>query len=406
MPFVIFVAPWFSENAVSFMTAVARLPGVDLGVVSQEAAERLPGDLRARVAGHWQVADAFDGGQLAHAAESLARQHGPAHRLLGTVEQLQVPLAEARARLGLPGLGVEAAQNFRDKARMKTLLREAGLPCARHRLAASETEAWLFATEVGYPLVVKPPAGAGAQATFRVDGPAALGSALAAVRPAPDRPALVEEFITGDEHSFETISRSGRALWHSLTHYSPTPLEVLRHPWIQWCLVLPRELDDPRYDDIRRAACRALEVLGMDTGLSHMEWFRRRDGSLAISEVGARPPGAQIMTLISRAHDVDFVEAWARLMVFDEFDPPPRRYAAGAAFLRGQGQGQVKAVHGLEQAERELGALVTDVKLPQVGRAPSPSYEGDGYIILRHPETRVVEQALLRVINLVRVELG
>ena len=55
----------------------------------------------------------------------------------------------------------------------------------------------------------------------------------------------------------------------------PTPLEVLRNPWIQWCVLLPREVDEPQYDDIRRAAYRALEVLGMETGLSHMEWFRR-----------------------------------------------------------------------------------------------------------------------------------
>ena len=39
-------------------------------------------------------------------------------------------------------------------------------------------------------------------------------------------------------------------MWHSLTHYYPTPLEVLRNPWIQWSVVLPREIDDPRYDDI------------------------------------------------------------------------------------------------------------------------------------------------------------
>ncbi|HZB45059.1 MAG TPA: hypothetical protein VE360_07440, partial [Pyrinomonadaceae bacterium] len=66
----------------------------------------------------------------------------------------------------------------------------------------------------------------------------------------------------------------------------------------------------------------------------------------------------------------------------------------------------VKAVHGLEQAERELGPLVVDVKLPQVGQSPASSYEGEGYVILRHPETAVVEQALLRLISLIRVELG
>jgi hypothetical protein len=94
-------------------------------------------------------------------------------------------------------------------------------------------------------------------------------------------------------------------------------------------------------------------------------------------------------------------------MVYGEFDPPERRYAAGAAFLRGQGSGRVVAIHGLEQAERELGELVTDVKLPEVGQTPTAgSYEGEGYVLLRHPETAVVKDALLHLISIVRVELG
>ena len=46
------------------------------------------------------------------------------------------------------------------------------------------------------------------------------------------------------------------------------------------------------------------------------------------------------------------------------------------------------------------------MKLPHVGQSPASSYEGEGYVILRHPETAVVEQALLRLISLIRVELG
>ena len=406
MSFVIFAAPWFSENATRFIEAIVRLPDVRLAVISQDPQEHLASHLRDKIAAHWRVDNVFDTGQLVHAARTLSHHLGPIHRFFAAFEQLQVPVAEAREHLGVEGMSAEAARNFRDKARMKAVLRAAGVPCARHRLVNSEADAWRFAGEVGYPLVLKPPAGAGAQATFRVDGPDALREALVISPPGPGQAVLIEEFITGNEHSFETISIGGRAVWHSLTHYYPTPLEVLRNPWIQWCLVLPREIDGPQYDDIRQAAFRALEALGMDTGLSHMEWFRRQDGSVAISEVGARPPGAQITTLVSRAHDIDFLQAWARVMVYGVFDPPQRRYAAGAAFLRGQGRGHVKAIHGLDQAEREIGSLVVDVKLPQIGQLPSSSYEGEGYVILRHPETAVVEQALLRLISLVRVELG
>jgi biotin carboxylase len=406
MHFVIFAAPRFSENATRFIEATVNQTGVRVAVVSQDPQEYLAAHLRERIAAHWRVEDIFDPGQISHAAQQLSSRFGPVHRLFGAYEELQVPLAEAREQLGVEGMSAEAARNFRDKSRMKNVLREAGVPCARHRLAHTDVEAWEFVEEVGFPVVLKPPAGAGAKATFRVDDRGAFGEALGISAPTPQQPTLIEEFITGEEHSLETISIGGRALWHSLTHYYPTPLDVLRNPWIQWCLLLPREIDGPQYDDIRAAAAHALEALGMETGLSHMEWFRRRDGSVAISEVGARPPGAQITTLVSRAHDIDFLHAWARVMVYGEFDPPERRYAAGAAFLRGQGSGRVVAIHGLEEAGRELGELVTDVRLPQVGQAPAGGYEGEGYVLLRHPETAVVKDALLRLISTVRVELG
>jgi biotin carboxylase len=402
--FVVFVAPWLSDNAFAMIQAAESLEGVELAVVTHDPAEGLR-HLRDRVA-HWRVADVLEASQLEWATRELSARHGPVDRLFGAFEQLQVPLARARTALGIPGMSVEAATNFRDKARMKTIMRAHGVPCARHRLAPSVDDAAAFAELSGFPLVVKPPAGAGAQQTYRVESMDQLRQALSGQMPTPSHPVLLEEFITGEEHSLETISIDGKAVWHSLTHYSPTPLRVVENPWIQWCLVLPREVDAPVYDDIRSAARTALDALGMTTGLSHMEWFRRADGRIAISEVAARPPGAQITTLVSRAHDIDFVLAWVRLMVFGTFEPPERKYAAGAAFLRGQGQGRVRAVHGWDQVQRELGPMITDARMPAPGATPSPSYEGDGFIIVRHKETRVVEEAVARIVSLIRVEVS
>jgi biotin carboxylase len=402
--FVVFAAPLLSDNAMRMVEAAATLQGVRLGVITHDPADALR-HMHGSVA-HWRVSDILNVDQLVWAARELAFRKGPVERLFGGYEQLQVPLAEAREALGLPGLSVAAATNFRDKARMKTLLRGNGLPCARHRLAPSIDDASAFAELSGFPLVVKPPAGAGAQQTYRVENLDQLRRALSLQPPSPGNPVLLEEFVRGEEHSLETISIDGKAVWHSLTHYYPTPLHVLENPWIQWCLVLPREVDSAQYDDIRTAAGKALDVLGMTTGLTHMEWFRRADGSIAISEVAARPPGAQITTLVSRAHDIDFLQAWARLMIYREFDPPERHYAAGAAFLRGQGEGQVRAVHGWDIVQRELRELITDVKLPELGAASSSSYEGEGFVIVRHPQTKVVEEAVARIVALMRIELA
>lgn len=405
MPTVVFVAPYFIETTMRFVAAVARQPGVRFGLVTHEPEEKLPPELRGHVAALIRVDDSLDPRVLAGAVQALAGRLGPIERLIGTLEELQVPLAEVRARFGIPGLGVEAALNFRDKSRMKGVLRAAGVPCARHRLCGEAAECRSFAAEIGYPLVVKPPAGAGARNTFRVEDARQLEEWLAVSPPRPAQAALLEEFITGHEHSFDSITVSGRTIWSSISRYDPTPLEVLRHPWIQWCVLLPRDVSGSEYRAIHEMGPRALTALGMTSGMTHMEWFRRRGGSIAISEVAARPPGAQFTTLISYAHDLDLYRAWARVVVHDEFVPAPRAYAVGAAYLRGQGTGRVLAVHGLENV-REVAPLVVESRLPRRGQPHGEGYEGDGYVIIRHPDTAVVERALSLIITAIRVELA
>jgi hypothetical protein len=47
-----------------------------------------------------------------------------------------------------------------------------------------------------------------------------------------------------------------------------------------------------------------------------------------------------------------------------------------------------------------------DAKLPAIGQPRSRRYEGEGHVLLPHVETRVVREALQRLVSLVRVEVG
>ncbi len=402
---VVFVAPFFAETTLRFVSAVSRLEGVRTTLVSQDPVAKLPAELRGRLDDHIQVSDALSADGIAGALEKVRATAGPIHRLIGTLEELQVPLGELRDRLGIEGMGEAAGRNFRDKAVMKSVLRAHGLPCARHALARSTAEAAAFVREIGFPIIVKPKEGSGSRGTYRLDTADDLAGCLRSMPPTAERPLMLEEFVVGSEHSFDSIALGGQVVWHSTNDYLPGALEVLREPWIQWAVLLPREVDDPRLDSIRSIAQDALTALGMDTGMSHMEWFRRADGSVAISEVGARPPGARFVNLISWAHDFDLFAEWARVVVHGTFKPRPRPFAAGAAYLRGQGQGAVARVTGLEKVVEELGPLIVEAKLPKTGQRPSGTYEGEGYVIVRHPETEVVRDALSRIVSSVRVQL-
>jgi len=398
---VVFIAPFPLETTMRFARAAARLHGVRFLGVLQE----LPrGDDAGLFTDAIRVDDGLDAGMLIEAVGMLARRHGRPDRILGILEPLQVQLAQVRAHFGVAGTPVDTAEAFRDKARMKDLLRAAGLPCARHKLIRSVADAEGFVSEVGFPLVLKPPAGMACKATWRIRTVDELRQALAAVHLSPDNPTLAEEFLVGREFSFETITVGGKVRFHSISRYFPTPLEVMETPWIQWCCVLPREMG-AEFDDARAVGLRAISALGLETGFTHMEWFRRENGSIAIGEIAARPPGANIVRMNSFAHDTDMYRAWARAVVDDVFDGPwERKYSVGCAFLRGPGRGRVVRVSGAGRANELVGDVVVEAKLPTPGVPKSDSYEGDGYVIVRHPDTEAVKKALATVIETVQVQ--
>ena len=396
---VFFVAPFLMDATLKFVQAAASVPGVRLVVLTQDDRSKVPpGAL------HYGVENALDAGVLVAACRDVMRHTGGAHRVIGILENAQEVIADVRGALGLPGISREIAENFRDKGVMKQVLRDAGIPCARYRRLHSADDGRGFAREVGLPLVLKPPAGAGCRATYQVNNPAELEAALAETSPSPAREVLAEEFVQGEEFSFDTIVLDGKVVFHNILRYLPGPLDVTRNEWIQWCVLAPRDISGPQFDPIRKVGVDAVAALGLRTGMTHMEWFRRKDGSPVISEVGARPPGAQFTSVMSYAYDRSMYHAWAHAVIDERVEGPfVRQYAAGCAYLRGPGQGRVAAVENVERAQELVGPLVVEASLPRVGRAKATGYEGDGFVIVRHPDTDVVRRALATIIDTVKV---
>ncbi len=398
---VIFAAPFPSDVTLRFVRAAARHPDVKLlGIVHTP-----PTGADANLyADYVRVTDPLSARDLIDATEVLKRRHGEPHRILGILEAMQTQLAQARAHHGVPGTTPRVAELFRDKSAMKAALAKAGLPVAKNMLLHDESDARAFAQAAGFPLVLKPPAGMGAKATFRVSSLEELYGALRGMGASSTNPVLAEEFLRGREFSFETLTLGGKPRVQSISHYLPTCLEVLENPWMQWCCLLPRDISGPEYDGAKAMAHGAIEALGLEDGMTHMEWFQRPDGSLAIGEIAQRPPGANISLMTGLVHGKDLYAAWIRLLVDGAFDGPwERSYSAGSAFLRGMGRGRVASVTGLKEIHEAVGRYVVEANIPDIGKSKSDSYEGDGYLVVRDPDTEVVRAALKRIIETVKV---
>ncbi|MCA9566389.1 MAG: ATP-grasp domain-containing protein [Myxococcales bacterium] len=396
---IVYVAPFPMAATLRFAEALATLDNVRLLGVFQRPPHPSKRELFHDV---FVVRNALDVSELLHAVGTLGARHGGVDRVLGILEVLQEVLGSVRDHFDLPGERRATAELFRDKGRMKDALRAAGLPCAAHARLRSREDAVAFASRHGFPFVMKPAAGMGCRATYRVSSPGALQQALAATRPSPENPVLAEEFLTGDEYSFETLTVNGEPRFFSINHYHPTPLEVMENDWLQWVVTMPRKLEG--MDAAVQVGVDAVKKLGLHDGMTHMEWFRRRDGRVAIGEIAMRPPGAEFVRLMSVAYEADMYRAWARATVDRAYDGPfVQKHSVGIAYLRGVGQGRVLGVTGVAAAQQAVGEHVVDVKLPVIGAPKSDSYEGDGWVIVRHPTDEGVNQVLRQVVSTIRV---
>ncbi|MCA2976883.1 MAG: hypothetical protein INH41_19495 [Myxococcaceae bacterium] len=415
MRHLVFVAPKFLENTNRYVAGFAKLDGLAVSVISEDPVEAIPGALKPHLHGeHYRVRNSLDGAQLAEACRFLARAVAPIDRLTGALEQLQLPLAQARELAGIPGMGLTHARRFRDKDEMKRVLRAAGVSVARSDLATSLDDVRAVARRLGYPLIAKPPAGLGSRSTYRLESADDVDALpRMGLSPSAEAPVQVEQFVRGREHTCETVTIAGKAVWRSGTRYFPTPLEVLENAWMQYCVLLPREQDGAPWTDFHPTNEAALQALfagaspEASTALTHMEWFLTDANERVVGEVGARPPGVHIMPMMGLAHETNFVDDWCELIAFDRFTPRPRKWACGAAFFRGQGRGdRVAEVHGLPAAIEAAGDALVELRTPKVGMPRAAGYEGEGWALVKAPSTGAVKQALLGLVQRVQVRYG
>jgi biotin carboxylase len=399
---IVFVSRQPSGESLRCARAVKKLEGVCLlGVCEQMARE----DVSAVFDDLVCVEDAHDAARLIDAVRTLGERHGTLERIVTAQETLLEPAALACEALGLRGMTPDTIRRALDKPSLKRTLEHAGVGTARGRLIESDDDAHGFAVEVGYPLVLKPAGGSGGLATWRVGDGKQLGLALALMKPSAGNAVLAEEWLRGQELCIDTITVEDEPRVYSICCYRPSILEALENPQTLWTCMMPRDIECERYREFINQGLKAVRALSVGNAMTHMEGFLLEGGGVCFTDATLRPAGARIGPMLGFAYDVDPYAAWARVAADGCFDGPwERRFAVGTIFLRGIGRGHVARVSGVEALRRRVGWLLAEARLPRVGARKSLTYTGDGYITVRHPETRAVEDALDFVARTVVVE--
>jgi hypothetical protein len=367
-----------------FTRALAQTGATVIGVGDQPV-DALPAEARDHLA-HYEHVSLADEGAVLGALHGLAR-----HARIGQVECLWEPYmvlaARIREQLELPGMTVEQTLPFRDKELMKQVLDAAGIRTPHHAGATTVQAVWEAAERIGYPLIIKPIAGAGSADTYRVESAAELSDVLPMIRHV--EVVSVEEFVEAEEFTFDTVCGAGNILFENVSWYRPRPLEARSHEWISPMTVALRDIDGEEFAAGRAMGRDVLRALGFQAGFTHMEWYRKSDGEVVFGEIGARPPGARTVDIMNYGTDDDLFRMWAEAVVTGASAPLTRRYNAANIFKRAEGSGHITRIEGLDQLLADYRDNVCVVDLLPVGahrRDWRATLLSDGMIIVRHPE--------------------
>lgn len=384
---VILIAPGFPAEMPHFTRGLKAVGASVLGIGDQPKGALDP-MAREALDAYLQVPNLWD--EEAVTKATVERVRG---QKIDRVECLWEPgmvlAARLREALGVDGLGVEQTIPFRDKVRMKEVLAAAGVRIPRFARARNAAEVREAARHCGYPLIIKPIDGAGSADTYTCRNDAELESSLALVRHVPEL--TVEEFIEGEEFTFDTICTEGRILFENVGWYRPKPLVARLNDWISPQCIVMRDLEAPHLRQGRELGRAVLKALGFRSGFSHMEWFYTPKGEAVFGEIGARAPGARLVHMMNYSVDADLFVGWADAVCHGRIGQDlAKKYNAAMVFKRASGPGNViTRIDGLQRLLGRYGEHVCNLELVRIGEARRDYRKvlvGDGWIACRHPD--------------------
>jgi hypothetical protein len=383
---VLIISPGYPADMPEFTRGLAESGATVFGVGDQGRGS-IPELVRRSLTEYVQVRSLWDTQAVIAELHQKLRGHA-----LDRIECLWEPgimlAAELRQHFGVAGLSIEQAHRFRDKEAMKLALDAAGIRTPRHVAVDNAAACWEAAEKIGFPVILKPIAGAGSADTYRVESRDDLRNVLPRLQHV--QTISVEEFIDGEEYTFDTITMGGKIAYHNVAWYRPRPLIARSNEWISPQVIALRDVAAPELADGIRMGYDVIAALGFDAGFTHMEWYRKADGEVVFGEIGARPPGAHQVDQMKFACDFDVFRSWGQAITSGRIDAKiERKYNVATVYKRARGVGRISRYEGVDALQQRYGQHVVWNTLLPPGtprRDWQKTLVSDGFVMLRHPD--------------------
>lgn len=300
---IVYLSPHFPPRFHYFTVNLLRR-GVQVMGITDQPTYQLEPEVRDSLYSHAQVSSLHDTREVLHAVDQIQHQFGPVRRVESHLETWLELEATIREAFEIPGLRPGQLAEMKQKSRMKDVFRRAGVRVAASALLADRDALETLVDRVGFPLIVKPDEGVGAQDVHKLEDLAALQHFLATRDP---QGYLVEEFIPGRIVTYDGLTGSdGRVLFHTSHEYSLDARRIVGEG-LDFFYVNERQLPG----DLDRAGRAVVEDLEIPEKFFHLEFFRTVSDELVGIELNIRPPGGFTTDMFNYAHDIDVYDLWA-----------------------------------------------------------------------------------------------
>ena len=315
----VFVSPHFPRTYWNFCDRLRR-NGVNVLGIGDAPFDEIPGELKQCLTEYYRVNNLGNYDEMLRAVAYFTFHYGKIDWIESNNEYWLEMDAQLRTDFNITtGAQNDFIERIKYKSKMKESYIAAGVPVARHHMVSTQAAARAFIKEVGYPVIVKPDNGCGAEATYKIKNFSDLKKFYAEPH---NVQYIMEEYIDGTIVSFDGVADSHCIPLFYTSNVFPTPmLDIVSQQgdlsyWTQ--KTVPAALKDVGF--------RTIKAFGAKSRFFHCEFFQLnadksglgKKGDYVALEVNMRPAGGYTPDMINFANSVDCYQIWADMVCYDE----------------------------------------------------------------------------------------
>ena len=315
----VFISPTFPKTYYQFPQTWKRIGGTSL-CIGEDYYDSLSEEMKNACDEYYRVDNMQDYDQMYRAVAWFAHKHGKIDWLESNNEFWLEQDAKLRTDFNITsGDNETSVMRYKTKSNMKAYYEKANVPVARYHMVSTYEEGKKFVDLVGYPVIVKPDDGVGANTTWKIKNDKQLKDFY---KQNIQTQYIMEEFVPGSIVSFDGIVDQDNNIIFQTSHVFPEPIMDIVNSADECWYYSEREI--PK--DLVEIGTRVIKAFDIRGRFFHTEYFRLyedkeglgKKGDLVGLEVNMRPPGGYTPDMMNYANDINVYLIYANMAMYNE----------------------------------------------------------------------------------------